>query len=130
MEKASETALEDLFAALADRTRLRLLSLMHHSEVCVCFFVDAIDAPQPTISRHLAFLRRSGLVQARKEGKWVHYAIAESLAPSVRRVLDVALDAAAGDRQMQRDRAALERACCSPRAPEILRRAPKPVAVG
>jgi ArsR family transcriptional regulator, arsenate/arsenite/antimonite-responsive transcriptional repressor len=128
MKKRSTLSLEELFAALSDRTRLRLLTLMQSSEVCVCFFVEVIDVPQPTISRHLAFLRRAGLVQTRKEGRWVHYALAALPSP-LRHVLDVALKAAAQERQMQKDREALDRACCSPRAPEILKRAPRPTAM-
>jgi ArsR family transcriptional regulator len=116
---------ETLFSALADRTRLRLLNLMRNGEVCVCFFVEVLDAPQPTISRHLAYLRNSGVVEARRDGKWMHYRIAD-LTPALRGVLDAALSALAEEKEMQRDRAALDRACCSPRVPEILRRAPRP----
>lgn len=118
--------LENLFAALADRTRLRLLNLMRSGEVCVCFFVEVLDVPQPTISRHLAYLRNNGVVEARREGKWMHYRIAE-LADAPRQVLAAALAALVDDREMQRDRAALDRACCSTRVPDILKRAPKPV---
>lgn len=57
---------ENLFQALADRTRLRLLNLMADQEVRVCYFVEILNVPQPTISRHLASLRRSGLVTARR----------------------------------------------------------------
>ena len=117
--------LETLFAALADRTRLRLLNLMRNGEVCVCYFVEVLDLPQPTISRHLAYLRNSELVEARREGKWMHYRIAE-LDASQKRVLDATLLALAAERDMQKDRAALDRACCSTRVPDILKRAPKP----
>ena len=64
-----------LFAALADRTRLRLLNLMNGKEVCVCYFVEILGQSQPKISRHLAYLRRAGIVAARREGKWMHYRI-------------------------------------------------------
>lgn len=114
--------LETLFAALADRTRLRLLNLMGGGEVCVCYFIEVLDAPQPKISRHLAFLRNAGLVSARREGKWMHYSIAVPEHP----MLQQALDALRHDPEMQRDVAALKKACCSPRAPELLKRAPKP----
>ena len=69
--------IEDLFKALADRTRLRLISLIGDSEVCVCFFVAILKTSQPKISRHLAYLRRAGIVKARREGKWMHYRLAE-----------------------------------------------------
>jgi ArsR family transcriptional regulator len=68
--------MERLFVALADRTRLRLLNLMAEQEVCVCYFVEILEAPQPTNSRHLAYLRRTALVSARRQGKWMRYRLA------------------------------------------------------
>ena len=118
--------LETLFAALADPTRLRLLNLMSDGEVCVCFFVEVLDQPQPKISRHLGFLRHAGLVAARREAKWMHYSIAKLKHPAARRILEKTLDTLRDDPGMQRDRAALSKACCSTRAPELLKRAPKP----
>lgn len=67
----------ELFAALSHRTRLRLLNLLRTGELCVCDLVDGVIAPQPTVSRHLAMLRRAGLVRARKEGLWMHYRLAD-----------------------------------------------------
>src|ERR1700743_236285 len=67
--------MEQFFQALGDNTRLRLLNLMGEQEVCVCYFVEILDAPQPKISRHLAYLRKAGIVSARPEGKWMHYRI-------------------------------------------------------
>ena len=69
------TDAELLFKALADRTRLRLLNLMSCGEVCVCFFVEVLGVSQPKISRHLAYLRRAGVVAARRDGKWMHYRV-------------------------------------------------------
>src|SRR6187397_3238502 len=66
---------ELFFRALADRTRLRLLNLMRADEVCVCFFVEILKTNQPKISRHLAYMRRAGIVGARREGPWMHYRI-------------------------------------------------------
>src|SRR5881628_2733357 len=66
-------SLEKLFRALADSTRLRLLNLMNGREVCVCYFVEILKTSQPKISRHLAYLRRAGIVAARRDGKWMHY---------------------------------------------------------
>src|ERR687883_1401895 len=68
-------SMERLYRALADRTRLRLLNLMGDGEVCVCYFVEVLKMSQPKISRHLAYLRRAGVVAARREGKWMHYRI-------------------------------------------------------
>ena len=118
--------LEGLFAALADRTRLRLLNLMGDGEVCVCFFVEVLDEPQPKISRHLGFLRRAGLVTARRDAKWMHYSISMPKQATAERIFQQTLDALRSDPDMQRDRIALSKACCSTRVPELLKRAPKP----
>ncbi|HTR43147.1 MAG TPA: metalloregulator ArsR/SmtB family transcription factor [Pseudomonadales bacterium] len=61
------------YAALSDPTRLRLLSLMRNREVCVCYLQGVLKTNQPKISRHLAYLKRAGLVEARRDGKWAHY---------------------------------------------------------
>ena len=61
------------FAALADENRLRLLYLMKEGEICVCYLQGVLQTNQPKISRHLAYLKRAGLVEARREGKWMHY---------------------------------------------------------
>jgi ArsR family transcriptional regulator len=92
------TATQDpsaLFAALADRTRLRLLHLLGPGERCVCDLVDGVEAPQPTVSRHLAALRRAGLVRARRDGLWMHYRIEEGAEELLTRVFEVLRDCAA-----------------------------------
>jgi ArsR family transcriptional regulator len=67
-----------LFKAFAEPVRLRLLALLSGGrEVCVCHLHEALDLPQPTVSRHLAYLRKSGWVQSRKEGLWVYYRLAK-----------------------------------------------------
>jgi ArsR family transcriptional regulator, arsenate/arsenite/antimonite-responsive transcriptional repressor len=70
------TRIEALLKALADATRLRILALLVGGEICVCEIHGALKLPQPTVSRHLAYLRRSGLVATRREGLWVHYRLA------------------------------------------------------
>ena len=118
--------METLFRALADRTRLRLLSLMGDDELCVCFFVEILRASQPKISRHLAYLRRAGVVSARREGKWMHYRIVE---PSDRHAARIFREVRAWLKQdtlMQRDRERLVRVCCAPQQPVQLRGAPRP----
>src|SRR5215213_3637733 len=105
---------ELFFRALADRTRLRLLNLMAGDEVCVCFFVEILKTNQPKISRHLAYLRRAGIVGARREGQWMHYRVAEPGDPSAARVLKDVMSWLASDQEMQRDRQRLERVCCAP----------------
>ncbi len=116
--------LESFFLALADRTRLRLLNLIAGGEVCVCFFVEVLGEPQPKISRHLGVLRNAGLVAARRDGKWMHYRLTRP--EPAGELLDTVLATLRHDPEMIRDRAALERACCSPRVPELLKRAPRP----
>jgi ArsR family transcriptional regulator, arsenate/arsenite/antimonite-responsive transcriptional repressor len=61
------------FRALSDKTRLRILNLLLTGELCVCDIVSVLDIPQPTASRHLAYLRKTGLVTGRKEGVWCYY---------------------------------------------------------
>jgi ArsR family transcriptional regulator len=68
----------ELFKAFADPVRLRLLNLLAEGEVCVCHLHEALDLPQSTVSRHLAYLRKRGLVLGRKEGLWVHYRLAKA----------------------------------------------------
>jgi ArsR family transcriptional regulator, arsenate/arsenite/antimonite-responsive transcriptional repressor len=126
--KNSAEAMEQLFQALGDRTRLRLLNLMAEGEVCVCFFVEVLEEPQPKISRHLAYLRGAGLVTARRDAKWMHYSITPPENPTAKAAFDAVLATLTSDRQMHRDRLALMKACCSTKVPEQLRRAPKPVA--
>jgi ArsR family transcriptional regulator len=65
-----------MFRAFSDRTRLRILHLLRSGETCVCDLVDVIDARQAKISRHLAYLRRAGLVTTRKDGLWHYYSLA------------------------------------------------------
>jgi ArsR family transcriptional regulator, arsenate/arsenite/antimonite-responsive transcriptional repressor len=115
-----------LFAALADRTRLRVLNLLRAGELCVCYFVELLGESQPKISRHLAYLRRAGVVNARRDGKWIHYSLAKPADPAVAGVLESTLSALERDKQMQKDRSALERVCCGAKMPETLQNAPRP----
>jgi ArsR family transcriptional regulator len=118
--------MENLFLALADKTRLRLLNLMRQEEVCVCFFTAALDESQPKVSRHLSYLRSAGLVAARREGKWIHYRIAPPDNLRAAQILRDTLDWLASQTEMQRDYDRLTAACCSPDAPPTISRAPKP----
>ena len=74
--KGELVALEAVLKALADRTRLRIIGLLASGEVCVCHIHESLGIPQPKASRHLAYLRKAGLVDARKDGLWVHYRLA------------------------------------------------------
>jgi ArsR family transcriptional regulator len=120
--------MERFFQALGDRTRLRLLNLIGDDEVCVCFFVESLGTNQPKVSRHLAYLRRAGVVAARRDGKWMHYRIVRPSDASASRILDEALAWMAKDPEMQKDKAKLLRACCAPK-PVTLQRAPRPSGV-
>lgn len=102
-------ALEGLFKALADRTRLRILGLLATGEVCVCDIHDSLDIPQPTASRHLAYLRRAGLVATRKDGLWVHYRLADLSDPVLQAVLAAAAHAVAHADVTERDKRRLGR---------------------
>jgi ArsR family transcriptional regulator, arsenate/arsenite/antimonite-responsive transcriptional repressor len=123
---SKEAQVELLFKALADRTRLRLLNLMGEGEVCVCFFVEVLGTNQPKISRHLAYLRRAGVVAARRDGKWMHYRVAAPEDPRAARVFGEVMAWLGEDREMQRDRARLANICCAPQLPVRLQGAPRP----
>ena len=86
-------ALTSVYAALADPTRLRILSLLRDGEICVCHIHASLDVPQPTASRHLAYLRKAGLVEARREGVWMHYRLAAITNPVVASVVSAAMHA-------------------------------------
>ena len=118
--------LASLFAALADTTRLRLLNLMAGREVCVCYFVEILGQGQPKISRHLAYLRKAGIVAARREGKWMHYSICPPADPSAASIFKSVLASLGGDRQMQADVAKLDRACCASTKLVLPEGAPRP----
>ena len=115
MRKA-EVPLEKLFRALADSTRLRLLNLMSEQEICVCYFTETIGVPQPKISRHLAYLRKAGIVEARREGKWMHYRLAVPADSDTAAILRSTISVLRANKQMQRDRERLNRACCGPKS--------------
>jgi ArsR family transcriptional regulator, arsenate/arsenite/antimonite-responsive transcriptional repressor len=117
---------ELFFRALADRTRLRLLNLMQADEVCVCFFVEILKTNQPKVSRHLAYMRRAGIVGARREGPWMHYRIVAPSDADAARVLKETLSWLATDPEMQRDRDRLVKVCCAPQLPVRIQGAPRP----
>jgi ArsR family transcriptional regulator len=117
---------ELFFKALADRTRLRLLNLMRTDEVCVCLFVEILKTNQPKISRHLAYLRRAGIVGARREGPWIHYRIVEPADIDAAEALKDVMAWLAKDQELQRDRDRLVKICCAPQLPIRIKGAPRP----
>ena len=124
--------LENLFKALADKTRLRILALLGNNEVCVCHIHDSLGVPQPAVSRHLAYLRKSGLVAARRDGVWMHYQRSRSLSPIVQDLVAAAVSALQQLPATTQDRKQFQRSfgqlyvldspaggsCCEPRAQE------------
>jgi len=130
MSKSSKaTDKESFLRALADRTRLRLLNLMRSDEVCVCFFVEVLKTSQPKISRHLAYLRRAGVVGARRQGPWMHYRIVEPPDEDAARMLQDLLAWLANDQEMQLERERLVKVCCAPQLPVSIKRAPRPASL-
>ena len=86
--RTRHTTVETIFRALSDRTRLRILNLLRGGELCVCDIVAVLDVPQPTASRHLAYLRRAELVVARREGQWMHYRLTPAASGFHRKLLE------------------------------------------
>ena len=121
--------MELFFAALADNTRLRLLNLMGETEVCVCFFVEVIGTNQPKISRHLAYLRKAGIVAARRDGIWAHYRIVTPQNEHAARVLHDVQEWLKTDKLMQKDRRQLVNVCCALQPPVSIQGAPRPPSI-
>lgn len=117
--------MERLFKALADSTRLRILALLVGGEVCVCHIHGSLRIPQPKASRHLAYLRRAGVVQARKDGLWVHYRLAEQPDPAIRTVVQLVLHAIGHAETVRLDAERLgKRTGCCPLPPALSGRLP------
>jgi ArsR family transcriptional regulator len=109
-------SLETTFKALADATRLRILGLLLTGEVCVCHIHESLRIPQPKASRHLAYLRRAGLVDARREGLWMHYRIADLPDPILQSITAMVRHALTHIESVQRDADRLQKktGCCLP----------------
>jgi ArsR family transcriptional regulator, arsenate/arsenite/antimonite-responsive transcriptional repressor len=122
-------SLEMLFSALADRTRLRLLNLIAKQEICVCYFVEALNLPQPKISRHLAYLRKVGIVAARREGKWMHYRLVTPSDSHAATILKTTLRAFRKNKEIQQDFVRLNNACMGPRSLVQILGAPRPASM-
>ena len=107
--KSPAVDLDLVFSALADETRRRILGLLASGEICVCHIHEALDVPQPTASRHLAHLRKAGLVSTRRDGLWVHYRLAEIDDAAINGVLRAALAALSTNGAATTDRKKLSR---------------------
>ena len=108
--------LETIFKALADATRLRIIGLLLAGEVCVCDIHESLRISQPKASRHLAYLRRSGLVDVRREGLWMHYRLADLSDPILRTIQQAVTHALRHVGTLQKDVERLQRktGCCLP----------------
>jgi ArsR family transcriptional regulator len=117
MDKQLAT-IEKLFQALGDATRLRILGLLLTGEVCVCHIHESLRVSQPKASRHLAYLRRAGLVETRREGLWVYYRLAKSVDPLILTIRDAVAHALGHVPGVRRDVERLQQknGCCLPDA--------------
>lgn len=102
--------LEKLFLGLGDKTRLRILNLIRGDEICVSYFTEVLGESQPKISRHLAYLRKAGIVSARREGTWMHYSIEWPEDPQAADVLEKLIRGLAEKPEMQREHDKLRKA--------------------
>jgi ArsR family transcriptional regulator len=100
--------IELFLRALSDRTRLRVINLMDDTEICVCTFVEVLKTNQPKVSRHLAYLKRAGLVTARREGKWMHYRLSEPSDPYAANMLRQIREWSRNNSEMRDDKLRLE----------------------
>ena len=101
--------LETLFSGFADPTRLRILNLLAAGELCVCDLVELLDLPQPLVSRHLAYLRRSSLVEVTREAKYAHYRLAEAEHAVHRNLINCVRSCFVGIKSLDRERRAAQR---------------------
>jgi ArsR family transcriptional regulator, arsenate/arsenite/antimonite-responsive transcriptional repressor len=124
----AHSSLPLLFRALADATRLRLLNLIADREICVCYLVEILSLSQPKISRHLAYLRRAGIVASRREGKWMHYRLAMPMDEAAAKILRETLAHLKLKPAMRKDIARLSSACCAPLKYTLPAAAPVPSA--
>jgi len=116
--KTTKTPVDAMFRAFSDRTRLRIMHLLQPGELCVCDLVSVLDVPQPKISRHLSYLRRTGLVKARKEGLWAYYKLAPATDAFHRKMLDCVATCFTDVPELVKDAADLKErraSCCSGR---------------
>lgn len=126
--------METLFKALADATRLRILGLLLTGEVCVCDIHESLKIPQPKASRHLAYLRRTGLVETRRDGLWIHYRLGRLADPVLAAIVDAVRHALTHTDTVRRDAERLNKrtGCCVPAPGDVASAAccaPQPVVV-
>jgi ArsR family transcriptional regulator, arsenate/arsenite/antimonite-responsive transcriptional repressor len=113
--------MERLLKALGDATRLRIVGLLLTGEVCVCHIHESLRLPQPKISRHLAYLRRAGLVDTRRDGVWIYYRLATTADPILRTIREAVVHALGHVESIRRDAERLRQktGCCVPAAGQL-----------
>jgi ArsR family transcriptional regulator len=116
-------SVDQVFKALADPTRIRILGLLSAGEICVCHIHESLKLPQSLVSRHLAYLRRAGIVETRKDGLWVHYrmasrpdAVTRTLLDAVRRCVGLLSTVAKDGKRLEK-----RTGCCTVAQPAPLR---------
>lgn len=100
-----------VFRALSDETRLRIVALLAHGELCVCHIENALALPQPSVSRALGILKSAGLVDRRRDGSWVHYRLVEQDLPELQAVVTNVAKAFVSQRVMRSDLVRLKKSC-------------------
>jgi len=103
--------LSRLFRALGDDTRLRIVALLGHGELCVCHVEQALDLSQPNASRQLGILKSAGVVDSRRDGTWVYYRIAPQEHEAVQRVLSLLTESLSARRALKSDLVRLRKTC-------------------
>jgi ArsR family transcriptional regulator, arsenate/arsenite/antimonite-responsive transcriptional repressor len=103
--------LSRLFRALGDETRLRIVALLSHSELCVCHIEQALALSQPNVSRQLGVLRAGGVVDSRRDGTWIYYRIADQQHDDVERVIALLTKSFAAERVIKADLVKVRRSC-------------------
>jgi ArsR family transcriptional regulator, arsenate/arsenite/antimonite-responsive transcriptional repressor len=104
-------SLTRLFRALGDETRLRIVALLSHGELCVCHLEKALGLSQPNVSRQLGILRAAGVVDARRDGSWMYYSLAPQEHETVKAMLDQLVGLFGAERAIRADHAKLRKSC-------------------
>ena len=112
MKTVAANPVDRMFRAFSDPTRLRILNLLLQGELCVCDIVSTLRMPQPTVSRHLAYLRESDLVEARREGLWMYYKLAAPKTAFQKKLLECLACCFQDVPQLAKDAKQLKRSRC------------------
>jgi ArsR family transcriptional regulator len=104
-------ALSDLFHALGDERRLRMVALLSHGELCVCHLEKALELSQPDVSRQLGILRAAGIVESRREGSWMYYSLAPQEHAKVKAMLDHVVGTFGAEKTIRADHGKLRKSC-------------------